>query len=183
MGTNCVKDKQEDEVNTVPTSKSLREKESDLEDEFYYFSKLDSSNTSQLVVNQSDSRVTIEDFSLLKVLGKGSFGKVMLAEHRKKKKRWPLMFKGKLYAMKVTLISSAELLLAIELMHTNKILDRDLKTENILLDEEGHLKIIGFGLSKMYFIPYSQFRLVSGERAYSLCGTPEYLAPEVITQS
>jgi serine/threonine protein kinase len=87
------------------------------------------------------------------------------------------------FSEEVVRFYAAELLLAIEYMHTNKILYRDLKPENILLDEEGHLKITDFGLSKMYFIPYSQFRLVSGERAYSLCGTPEYLAPEVITQS
>jgi serine/threonine protein kinase len=45
---------------------------------------------------------------------------------------------------------AAEILLAIEYMHTNKILYRDLKPENILLDEFGHAKLADFGLSKMY---------------------------------
>jgi serine/threonine protein kinase len=44
---------------------------------------------------------------------------------------------------------AGEILLALEYLHTNKILYRDLKPENILLDEEGHIKLTDFGLSKM----------------------------------
>jgi serine/threonine protein kinase len=68
---------------------------------------------------------------------------------------------------------AAEILLAIEYLHRRSIIYRDLKPENILLDGEGHVKITDFGLSK---ILYS-----SNQKTYSLCGTPEYMAPEVIT--
>lgn len=63
----------------------------------------------------------------------------------------------------------AELVLAFEYMHTKDIIYRDLKPENLLLDNKGHAKITDFGFAKK--VP---------ERTFTLCGTPEYLAPEVI---
>ena len=60
-------------------------------------------------------------------------------------------------------------------MHENHIIYRDLKPENILLDENGHIKLTDFGLSKIM--------LEDDGTAFSLCGTPEYLAPEILTTS
>ncbi|KAJ5072715.1 non-specific serine/threonine protein kinase [Anaeramoeba ignava] len=69
---------------------------------------------------------------------------------------------------------AAEIILALEHIHSKKIVYRDLKPENILLDSEGHIRLIDFGLSKI---------LHDGEdgKAKTLCGTPEYLAPEILT--
>ncbi|XP_041482421.1 cAMP-dependent protein kinase catalytic subunit PRKX-like isoform X2 [Lytechinus variegatus] len=69
---------------------------------------------------------------------------------------------SKFYAM--------EIISAIDYLHKETIVYRDLKPENILLDSEGHVKLTDFGFAK---------KLVDN-RTWTLCGTPEYLAPEII---
>ena len=68
---------------------------------------------------------------------------------------------------------AAEIFLAIEYLHSLKIIYRDLKPENILLDEDGHIRLCDFGLSK------GGIDLPSGTKTF--CGTPEYLAPELLS--
>lgn len=69
----------------------------------------------------------------------------------------------------VARIYSAEVVLAFDYLHKHNIVYRDLKPENILLDDEGHAKITDFGFAKRV-----------EDRTFTLCGTPEYLAPEII---
>jgi len=68
-------------------------------------------------------------------------------------------------------ILSSQILLALEYLHNLTIVHRDLKLENVLLAEDGALKVTDFGFAK---------RITS--RSWTLCGTPEYLAPELILE-
>lgn len=67
----------------------------------------------------------------------------------------------------------AELALALNHLHGIGIIYRDLKPENILLDQNGHIALTDFGLSK---------QPLDGSKTYSFCGTVEYMAPEVVNR-
>lgn len=194
-------------------------------------SKFDSSESK--LPEKKPAKICLEDFELIRVIGKGSFGKVTLVrkkvgkqlyalkvltksnilkrkqvEHTKTERRvlgtinhpfivrlhYAFQTKDKLYfvldyaaggelffhlqRMKkfpehITCFYCAEITSALDTIHSIGVVYRDLKPENILLDAQGHIKLTDFGLAKE-----NVFDATTG--ANSLCGTPEYLSPEVI---
>lgn len=194
-----------------------------------------SSLVDDLIQARPDDRVGLEDFSLIRVIGKGSFGKVTLVrkkdnskifamkvlskpnvvkrkqvEHTRTERRvlgvashpfivtlhYAFQTKDKLYFVldycpggelffhlsrmgrfteEMTRFYTAELVVALEHLHSLGVVYRDLKPENILLDEMGHIKLADFGLAKDNVTD-------SNKGANSLCGTPEYLAPEILSR-
>jgi len=81
-----------------------------------------------------------------------------LLRHRKKFEDKPARF------------MAASVVLAFEYIHSKNIIYRDLKPENLLVDDQGYLKMTDFGFAK-----------IVKQRTWTLCGTPDYLAPEVVS--
>lgn len=182
---------------------------------------------------------SLDDFELLRLIGTGSFAKVLLVRHKatgqlfamkvlKKEElfrrnqidhtkterlilatlRHPFMVKlrysfqtdHKLYMVldfvrggelfyhlrragkfseEQTRFYVAQVVLALDYLHRHDVIYRDLKPENILLGHDGHIKLTDFGLSKKGIT--SVGGKGEGQTATTFCGTPEYLAPEIIT--
>jgi len=73
------------------------------------------------------------------------------------------------FSEKATKFYSSIVLQAFGHLHSKNIIYRDLKPENLMLDSQGYIKVVDFGLAK-----------VVKDRTWTLCGTPDYLAPEII---
>ena len=80
---------------------------------------------------------------------------------------------GQKFSTQKTKFYLVEIILAIDFLHKNKMIYRDLKPENILIDSKGHIKLTDFGLSK----------IVTNieEKSFTICGTLQYIAPEIIS--
>ncbi|XP_060046425.1 serine/threonine-protein kinase Sgk2 isoform X5 [Erinaceus europaeus] len=129
------------------------------------------------------------DFDFLRVIGKGNYGKVLLAKRKsdgmfyavkvlqkksilKKKELFFHLQRERRFLEPRARFYAAEVASAIGYLHSLNIIYRDLKPENILLDSQGHVVLTDFGLCKEGVEPE--------ETTSTFCGTPEYLAPEVL---
>ena len=81
------------------------------------------------------------------------------------------MHEARILNLELTQFYISEIILALEHLHKNNMVYRDLKPENILLDSKGHIKLTDFGLSKILNS--------SEDKAFTICGTIQYLAPEI----
>ncbi|KAI1730439.1 protein kinase domain-containing protein [Ditylenchus destructor] len=147
--------------------------------------------------------ITIDKFRLISVLGRGHFGKVILAQHKTSSKYYALKVLKKgdvlardeveslmvekrggdlmrhihddIFSEERACFYASCVLLGLEFLHQNNIIYRDLKLDNLLLDSEGYVKLADFGLCKEGMGPF--------DKTSTFCGTPEFLAPEVLTEN
>eukprot|EP00764_Aduncisulcus_paluster_P004501 gnl/Carplike_NY0171/1732_a2338_825.p1 GENE.gnl/Carplike_NY0171/1732_a2338_825~~gnl/Carplike_NY0171/1732_a2338_825.p1 ORF type:complete len:350 (+),score=61.70 gnl/Carplike_NY0171/1732_a2338_825:24-1073(+) len=96
----------------------------------------------------------------------------MLSEFVQGGELFSYLRRARKFPLEVARFYAAELATVLEYLHSKHIIYRDLKPENILLDKQGHIKLADYGFAKKI-----------EDQTYTLCGTPEYLAPEIIRGS
>lgn len=84
-----------------------------------------------------------------------------------------LLSKQKKFSEDQARFYACQLVLALEHLHNHNVIYRDMKPENVLINYDGYIKLADFGLSKMDILL---------DEATTICGTPEYLAPEIVNK-
>uniref|UniRef100_A0A4W4ET51 non-specific serine/threonine protein kinase n=1 Tax=Electrophorus electricus TaxID=8005 RepID=A0A4W4ET51_ELEEL len=130
---------------------------------------------------------TMSDFDYLKLLGKGTFGKVILVREKATGMHYAMkilrkeviiaklffhLSRERVFTEERARFYGAEIVSALKYLHSRDVVYRDLKLENLMLDKDGHIKITDFGLCKE--------GITNDATMKTFCGTPEYLAPEVL---
>ncbi|XP_077186469.1 cGMP-dependent protein kinase 2-like [Paroedura picta] len=95
----------------------------------------------------------------------------LLLEFCKGGELWAKLREVRYFPEPVAAFCSACVIEALDYLHNQGIVYRDLKPENLMLDGKGYVKLVDFGFAKS---------LNPGEKTYSFCGTPDYLAPEIL---
>jgi serine/threonine protein kinase len=113
-------------------------------------------------------------FFMLEYIPGGEFWSLLYGEERKKLPYGPC---GGL-TTELSTLYLANVIEALDHIHCQGFAYRDLKPENLLIAANGYLKLIDFGFSKS--IPFKNSAGELQYRTYTLCGTPDYIAPEVI---
>ncbi|KAI3653487.1 hypothetical protein MP228_001434 [Amoeboaphelidium protococcarum] len=113
----------------------------------------------------------IEHPFLINLLGsfQDTFNLYFIMEYVAGGELFSLLRRSQRFSNNVAKIYAAEVVLAFEYLHSKDIVYRDLKPENLLIGHDGHLKITDFGFAK-----------ACPDVTWTLCGTPDYLAPEII---
>merc|ERR1719312_1911383 len=186
------------------------------------------------ILTCNEKKVSMENFELLKVLGRGAFGKVVLCREKSTRSMYAMKIlkksavfqknevehtltenrvlqtirhpfivglkysfttddrlcfvteyvsggelfvhlkneRSKRFSEERTRFYAAEIVCALGYLHKRGVIYRDLKLENLLLDKNGHIKMVDFGLCKD--------EIFGGKLTNTFCGTPSYLPPEVV---
>ncbi|XP_060037101.1 MAP/microtubule affinity-regulating kinase 3 isoform X8 [Erinaceus europaeus] len=119
------------------------------------------------IASCAEEQPHIGNYRLLKTIGKGNFAKVKLARH---------ILTGREVAIKIidktqlNPTSLQKIVSAVQYCHQKRIVHRDLKAENLLLDADMNIKIADFGFSNEFTV---------GSKLDTFCGSPPYAAPEL----
>ncbi|XP_046555057.1 ribosomal protein S6 kinase-related protein-like [Haliotis rubra] len=138
-----------------------------------------------------------QEFEVIDIIARGAYGNVLKAQREDEKKFYAVkvlekkqiigesaiqqckdeaaiqsMLGDHPYIVKLNEYWQSKKYLFIDYLHNSGVIFRDLKMENILFDPKGHIQLIDFGLSKW---------LQKGDRTRTICGTLQYMAPEVLS--